>query len=210
MEPIEPSFVIKICGITNEEDARVAVEAGATALGFNFYTKSPRYVSWSRAREIVSAASGEYLKVGIFVNASFEEIDQCGRLVPLDVLQLHGTPPQRLPGGYRVWRSIPGDSRPAHHEPAFEAYLLDSVTPAYGGSGRTFDWERAQSFPFRAVLAGGLDGSNVGAAIRTVQPWGVDACSRIESRPGKKDPDKLRAFIEAARGGSVALKEVLT
>src|SRR5204862_8227715 len=135
---------------------------------------------------------------------------ECVRAVPLDVLQLHGTHPDPLPAGYRIWKAIPGGSVPEQEEPAFEAYLLDSATPAYGGSGCTFEWERAQSFPYRAVLAGGLHGDNVGSAIRTVQPWGVDACSRLESRPGKKDPNKVRAFIEAALEASRASKEVLT
>jgi phosphoribosylanthranilate isomerase len=87
-----------------------------------------------------------------------------------------------------------------------EAYLLDTPTPEFGGSGQTFDWSRAQKFPFRTIVAGGLDGSNVAGAIATLQPWGVDACSRIESRPGKKDEVRMKAFIRAALEGSEPLR----
>jgi phosphoribosylanthranilate isomerase len=90
-----------------------------------------------------------------------------------------------------------------------EAYLLDTPTPEFGGSGRTFDWSRALTFPYRAIVAGGLDASNVGSAIAALQPWGVDACSRLESRPGKKDEARMRGFIDAALRAALESSEPL-
>ncbi len=108
-----PPFVVKVCGITNEEDARVAVEAGANALGFNFYSKSSRYIKPERARQIVQAVRGEYLSVGVFVNRAEEELMEIAGRVPLDVVQLHGEE-YRLPLSkpYRVWRSISPGAKP--------------------------------------------------------------------------------------------------
>lgn len=183
-------FIIKICGITNEEDARVAVEAGANALGFNFYPGSPRYIPPEQAREIIETVSGASLKVGVFVNST----DEIAAEVPLDVLQLHGSC-----AGYpsrRTWRAIrPGD---CPQDSGAEAYLMDTGGEQFGGSGKTFDWNVAAGMPFRVIIAGGLDHTNVGEAIRIAQPWGVDACSRLESSPGKKDPRRVRDFVKAA------------
>jgi phosphoribosylanthranilate isomerase len=199
MARTELPFVVKVCGITCEEDARGAVAAGANALGFNFYSESPRYIPPERAREIVAAVSGGYLKVGVFVNASEAELLSIGAAVPLDVLQLHG---ERIEvpdsSQFRIWRSIPGDSASPKYNERVEAYLLDAVTPRYGGSGRQFDWRLAANFNHRAIVAGGLDASNVAEAIAIVRPWGVDACSRIEASPGKKDLRHLRDFVAAA------------
>lgn len=191
-----PSFIVKICGITNEEDARLAIEAGANALGFNFYPKSPRYLTPQRARQISAAVPGAYLRVGVFVNPSENELTEISRGVPLDVVQLHGDGcPDSLPQ-FRVWRSIaPGASA---HSPDTEAYLLDTPSPEFGGSGQTFDWTLAAGHSSRVLLAGGLDAANVAEAIRTVQPWGVDACSRLESSAGKKNAQKVRDFVAAA------------
>ncbi len=194
---VDLPFVVKICGITNEEDARVAVEAGANALGFNFYRNSPRYITPHRAREIAEAVPGTFLKVGVFVNASEEELLKTGREVPLDVVQLHGRcdlPP------YRVWRSCGPEEY--IEAPLPEAVLIDAPSEGFGGSGKVFDWNLVARYPYRAILAGGLDASNVAEAIRIVQPWGVDACSRLESVPGKKNPQRVREFIEAAFAAS--------
>jgi phosphoribosylanthranilate isomerase len=87
-----------------------------------------------------------------------------------------------------------------------EAYLLDTATPRFGGSGRTFDWSRAKDFPYRAIVAGGLDGSNVAEAVAAIRPWGVDACSRIESQSGRKDAGRMQAFVRAALAASEALR----
>ncbi len=99
----------------------------------------------------------------------------------------------------RLWRALPGEKAWAADDDPAEAYLLDAVTPEYGGSGRTFRWERAQGFAGRTIVAGGLDAGNVAAAIEALHPWGVDACSRLESRPGKKDIPQMRAFLAAAQ-----------
>jgi phosphoribosylanthranilate isomerase len=198
-------MIVKICGITNPEDARIAVEAGANALGFNFYPKSPRYLSLEAARLIVQAVPGDYLKVGVFVNAKKEELQRAFESVPLDVVQLHGTVCQTaLP----TWRAIAvGQGTPAPNSNT-EAYLLDTPSQNFGGSGQTFDWSLAAAFPYpKKIVAGGLDGSNVADAIRVSRPWGVDACSRLEWKPGLKDPQRVRDFISAAF--AAASQEVL-
>jgi phosphoribosylanthranilate isomerase len=204
---IEPAFVVKVCGVTEEVDGHAALAAGANALGFNFYAKSPRYITARRAGEIARALGGSYLRVGVFVNASVDELLATAAEVPLDVLQLHGEKCE-VPGGtqYRIWRSVRGDGPAPEPDTRVEAYLLDTQTPEFGGSGRTFDWARAQEFPYRAIVAGGLDSANVADAIASLQPWGVDACSCIESRPGRKDEGRMRAFIRAALEASELLR----
>jgi len=192
----DDAFIIKVCGVTNEEDAREAIAAGANAIGFNFYPKSPRYVSPRVVREIVRAVSGSYLKVGVFVDADPEELMRVECEVPLDVAQLHGRVPTQVPK--RAWKSIVAGTA-MDSEGGFEAFLLDTATPLYGGSGLPFDWRLAANFLGRAILAGGLDGSNVGEAIRVAEPWGVDACSRLEVHPGKKDRERVREFVRAAQ-----------
>jgi phosphoribosylanthranilate isomerase len=192
-------FIVKVCGITSAEDARVAVDAGANALGFNFFKKSPRYLNPQRAAEIANSVPGDYLRVGVFVNADEDELLSIGAAVPLHILQLHGNRcaiPASSP--YRIWKSIPGESRAPSATETIEAYLLDAVSPQFGGSGNTFDWASAANFPHRAIVAGGLDASNVAAAIAAIRPWGVDACSRLESRPGQKDAQRVRDFVRAA------------
>ena len=185
-------FVIKVCGITNEEDARIAVEAGANALGFNLYEKTPRHLTAERAGEIIEAVSGEYLRVAILVNPGAQRMPAAH----FDVIQLHGKHCPLLPER-RVWRAV----TPSEIELSYpaEAYLFDTPTEKFGGSGEVFDWRLAAERSCRVIIAGGLDSSNVADAIATALPWGVDACSRLESRPGKKDARKVVAFITAAR-----------
>ncbi len=203
----DPRFLVKICGITNEEDARFAIQAGANALGFNFYPRSPRYVTPARARQIAESVSASFLRVGVFVNAGVQELRSTAALVPLDVLQLHGEacalPPPEIG---RVWRAINPAQTP-DADAAIEAYLLDPAGASYGGSGHIFDWTLAANFPGRAIIAGGLDGANVAKAIEAAMPWGVDACSRLESSPGKKDPALVRAFVHAARAANQKLTQ---
>lgn len=188
------SFIIKICGITCEEDARAATDAGANALGFNFYSKSPRYIAPPRAAEIVERVPGDYLKVGVLV--AREGFSPCP--VKLDVLQLHGNLNGfEIPRDCRIWRAVAAGAE-LPPESAFEAVLLDSSTPQYGGSGESFDWTMARGLPHRILIAGGLDPSNVAEAVRIARPWGVDACSRLESKPGKKDVTRVGEFIRAA------------
>jgi phosphoribosylanthranilate isomerase len=197
-------FIIKVCGITNPDDGAMAVGAGATALGLNFYPRSPRYLTLEQARVISAATPPSVLRVGVFVNPTWEELAAAAAGVPLDVVQIHGT----LTGtgsGLRLWRACSVDHRfnpDRLRSKDAEAYLLDTPTTAFGGSGRTFDWSRlapvtaGATEPF--LVAGGLDGSNVAEAISQLKPWGVDACSRLESRPGRKDAAKIREFVSAA------------
>ena len=192
-------MMVKICGITNLEDALAAVDSGATALGFNFYPKSPRYITPLAAAEIVSKLPAWVKKVGVFVNAETEE---AARIAGLDVVQLHGDEsPASIPAGIRTWKAF-------RVTPEFdlgnldawpvEAFLLDSPSAVYGGSGNTFDWRLARAAGRKIILAGGLDASNVRIAIEQAQPFGVDACSLLESSPGRKDHHKVSQFIQAA------------
>jgi phosphoribosylanthranilate isomerase len=192
-------FVIKVCGISTEDDLETAVEAGANAIGFNFYAKSPRFLTATRARQLVRSMRGSYLKVGVFVNANEDELLETASNVPLDVLQLHGEKsPTHLASSFRVWRGAHTRIARESLDAAVEAWLLDTPTPEHGGSGKTFDWSLAADFPARAIVAGGLDGANVANAIEIAKPWGVDACSRLEIKPGQKDPERIKLFVEAA------------
>ncbi|HZS56816.1 MAG TPA: phosphoribosylanthranilate isomerase [Bryobacteraceae bacterium] len=184
-------FIIKVCGITNEEDAHTAIEAGANALGFNFYEKSPRYVTVSHARKIIEAVPGDYLKVGIFVNPALEEITAAS----LDIVQLYGEWQAEFEG-LTVWKAITPNE--TERFCGAEAYLMDAPSSAFGGSGKMFNWMLARG-RHGVIIAGGLDASNVAEAIATAKPWGVDACSRLESRPGKKEARKVQDFVSAAR-----------
>ncbi len=196
-------MTIKICGITNREDAVAAVEGGATALGFNFYERSLRCTTPEDA-----AAAGEgfagVLKVGVFVNAARERVEEIARAANLDVAQLHGDEtPGDYPAAVRVWKAVRVDDAFSFAEwtacPA-EALLFDGPAETlYGGAGKTFDWRVVTGAGRRFVIAGGLDGSNVARAIALARPWGVDACSRIERAPGKKDHRKMAEFLKAAR-----------
>ena len=205
-DSLTPSSVIKVCGITSPEDARFAVEAGSNALGLNFYSGSPRFISIRRAREIVQHVPAGILIVGVFVNAGEQELVETAEKVGLDVLQLHGDKyPASIAHSFRIWKSVSvaragvGDgTRAFEAAEGPEAYVLDAPTPHFGGSGTHFDWSLAAAFTRKKIIAGGLDGSNVAAAIRATHPWGVDACSRLESAPGKKDPKRVRDFIHAA------------
>jgi phosphoribosylanthranilate isomerase len=191
-------FVIKICGITNEEDAQEAVDGGANALGFNFYRNSPRYITPARAQQIIAKVSGHYLRVGVFVNPPEDELAEIAQTVDLDIVQLHGDHcPTSFSRPFRVWRSIAPSA--AANDQNVEAYLLDTPSAGFGGSGETFDWRWAKVHTSRIILAGGLDSSNVAEAIRIANPWGVDACSRLESSPGKKSAQKVREFVRAAQ-----------
>jgi len=191
-------FVIKICGITNEDDARVAVDAGANALGFNFYPASPRAIVPLGARQIIDAIDKPFLKVGVFVNPSLQQLVEAGARANLDVFQLHGEIyPSRIPQGYKVWRAVSATSA-IHDRERADAYVIDAPTPRHGGSGEVFDWSLAAKFPDPKIIAGGLAADNVGAAIEKTRPWGVDACSRLESRPGKKEAGRVRDFVRAA------------
>jgi phosphoribosylanthranilate isomerase len=195
-------MILKICGITCQQDADAAVEGGANAIGFNFYPRSPRYLAPERAAGIATAAGVR--RVGVFVNEARERVEEIGRAAALHVAQLHGEEsPADYPAGFAVWKAArvaPGfDLRPFEDCPA-EALVLDGPAgELYGGAGRSFDWSLVGVSAWRIVLAGGLDAGNVAQAVALVRPWGVDACSRIESAPGKKDHKKMNEFLQAAK-----------
>ena len=187
-------MMVKICGITNREDALAAVDAGASALGFNFYPNSPRYVTPELARAI--GAGLRVLKVGVFVNDA--AAPSIVREADLDVIQLHGTEePEQIPLDLRVWKAFtmtPEWDATVMSRYTVEAFLLDGPAP---GRGQPFDWTLASGLG-NVILAGGLGPDNVAEAIRAAQPWGVDACSRLERAPGLKDHAKMRQFVRAA------------
>jgi phosphoribosylanthranilate isomerase len=191
-------MIVKICGITNRDDAMAAVEAGASAIGFNFYHDSPRYITPTGAAITSEKIPASVWKVGIFVNEGTESIARIAINAALDIVQLYGTSEAH---GIRIWRVCRAGliSTDYLKDKAVEAILLD--TPAenvYGGTGTTFDWSRAKGVSKNVIIAGGLDANNVRQAIQEAQPWGVDACSRLEKAPGLKDHDKMRKFIKAA------------
>lgn len=200
--------MIKICGITNAADARQAVEAGAGALGINFWPRSPRFCPVQSALGFVPSIPEGVLRVGVFVNESAETIGETCRLLHLDVAQLHGT--CQPPPGVRTWKAIAVDVKfasAALDDPAHEAFLVDAPAgQLHGGSGRVFDWNLVRGAGRPIVLAGGLGPDNVARAIATARPWGVDACSRLEAAPGIKDHQKVAAFISAARRATESLQ----
>jgi phosphoribosylanthranilate isomerase len=190
-------MMVKICGITNREDALAAVEAGASAIGFNFYRESPRYISHTGAAMIGEKIPANVWKVGVFVNESAEAIAKIVLDAGLDVAQLHGSSKMR---GMRIWQGVSA-SGPVigPFTESVEALLIDSPSnEAFGGTGTTWDWSHAPHLEQKVIIAGGLDADNVRTAIAQAHPWGVDACSRIEKSPGLKDHEKMRKFIEAA------------
>ncbi len=190
-------MMVKICGITNREDALAAVEAGASAIGFNFYRESPRYISHTGAAMIGEKIPDTVWKVGVFVNEPPETIARIVLDAGLDVAQLHGSSIAR---GIRIWQALSVKDYVADLLiENLEAVLIDSpVFGIYGGSGNTWDWAQAPHLKHKIIIAGGLDADNVRLAIEQAKPWGVDACSRIEKSPGLKDHDKMRKFIQAA------------
>ncbi len=191
-------MMVKICGITNREDAIAAVEAGASAVGFNFYPKSPRCISPQQAAEIGMGLG--ILKVGVFVDEAPARVEEIARIARLDVAQLHGSETPASMPNLPVWKAFRASIEwtPELFESYnAEAFLLDGVAP---GSGQAFAWDRVPTLRHRIILAGGLDDSNVGDAIRTLSLWGVDACSRLEKAPGIKDHQKVMRFVKAARG----------
>jgi phosphoribosylanthranilate isomerase len=186
---------------------------GADALGFNFYRKSPRYIAPQEPRNIVNQITGDVLKVGVFVNEDFDEVVAIAKVSGIDTVQLHGEEP---PGYVAKLKNVTGlvVIKAFRVSPDFvpenilqydvDMVLLDAFSKnAHGGTGQTFDWEIAKKvvsiFP-KMFLAGGLDPSNIAEAIKTVAPYGVDACSGLESEPGAKDEKQLRSFFVQANG----------
>jgi phosphoribosylanthranilate isomerase len=200
---------IKICGITNLEDARLAADLGAQALGFNFYPLSPRKVDPEAARAIIAQLPPLVLSVGVFVDEDAGVVRDLAARVGLDWVQLHGqeSPEYCRSLGRRVIKAFRIKDAAslaflAVYQGAAQALLLDTYrTGQVGGTGETFDWQlarRAHEYG-RIILAGGLTPENVAQAIRVAQPQAVDVASGVEAAPGKKDPEKLRNFIAAVR-----------
>lgn len=198
---------VKICGITTEEDALLAVAMGADAVGFIF-APSPRQLAALQVRDIVRRLPPEILTVGVFRNDSPERVVEQVNAAGLRAAQLHGHETaehtqwvrSRVPVVFKAF--VAGDPQLHHFDDyGADAALVDSPVP---GSGKIFDWSLAEGAPAgrRVILAGGLTPDNVGAAVQRVQPWGVDVASGVEvdgARTGRKDPRKVRAFILAAR-----------
>ena len=204
--------LVKVCGITNTEDALASVEAGAHALGFNFYRRSPRYVDPARVREIVERLPTEILCVGVFVNEECEAVARIVEESSVGAAQLHGDESPAYCdalSGLRLIKALRvGDEFTPEQASGYgvEAILLDSFSAsARGGTGRTFDWSlarRTREVVPRLYLAGGLTPENVAEAISSVAPYAVDVCSGVESRPGVKNPARVREFFAAVRRAS--------
>jgi phosphoribosylanthranilate isomerase len=212
---------IKICGTTNLEDALLAVDAGADAVGFVFYDNSQRKISVEAAREIVKKLPERVEKVGVFVNESPARLSAIADDVGLTAVQLHGDEyekPETYSMERRVFLCVPAQRTAVSRKGAISvgsvlafpknlgAIMLDSGTSERrGGTGKPFNWREAKAWVFAMkqlhpiVIAGGLRADNVGEAIGTLKPWGVDVVSGVEAQPGKKDPEKVRAFVRAVR-----------
>jgi phosphoribosylanthranilate isomerase len=199
---------VKICGITNWADAKTAIDAGADALGFNFYPKSPRKITVSRAREIVRHMPRRVSAVGVFVDAPVADILKTARAVRLGVVQLHGDEsPQtvrqlapRFPviKAFRVGPSFRVDELKKYRAAA--AFLLDGFDARLrGGTGKSFDWSIARRVKRFApvIVGGGLTKENARRAIRAADPLAIDVCSGVEASRGKKDAKKVREFMAA-------------
>lgn len=199
---------VKICGITTVDDALMAVAAGADALGFVFHSLSPRNIGVEAAAAIIREVPPFVQTVGLFVNVPIGYVNDTVEATGLDVVQLHGdeTPEYCRLVGRRVvkaFRIKDIDSLEPIRRYSVAGFLLDAWSPkAYGGTGMTFNWDIAkvaeQYGPI--ILAGGLTPENVAQAVETVSPFAVDVSSGVESVPGKKDPEKVLAFIRHAQG----------
>lgn len=199
---------VKICGITNADDALHAVESGADALGFVFHEKSPRYIAPEKAEKIIDMLPPFVQSVGVFVNLGLAVVNEIAERCCLDIVQLHGEEPpsycdqieRRVMKGFRI-KDIMSLDPMKHYNVA--AFLLDAYSPRqYGGTGMTFNWDTAKvakEFGKPVVLAGGLTIDNVRQAVDQVVPYGVDVSSGVEQAPGKKDHVKVREFIRRAK-----------
>ena len=203
-----PLSIVKICGITRAEDARAALRAGANALGFVFWPESPRRVSVETARQIVSSVAVR--TVGVFVDQPVDEVNDIAEAVGLTVVQLHGAESTEYARRIArpVWKALTLESE-IDAWPADTMILLDAHDPARkGGTGMTIDWRRAADVARRrqVILAGGLKPENVGEALASVQPYGIDVSSGVEREPGIKDVERLKALFEAIHGSHHATR----
>ena len=199
---------VKICGITTVEDARIAADLGADAIGLVFYASSPRRVSLDQARAIIAAIPPFVCIVGLFVDPAADELESVLRLCSLSLLQFHGDEAPDFCCGFglpyikaarvKAGADLVQCLSPYH---AAQGWLLDAYHERlYGGTGEPFDWKLIPPRLARPViLSGGLDPDNVGAAVRQVRPWAVDVSSGVETAKGVKDPAKIAAFIAGVR-----------
>lgn len=204
--------LIKICGITSLDDARAAVAAGADALGFNFYKPSPRYITPSRAREIIAELPESLLTVGVFVNESSpDDVQSIATEAGVRALQLHGDESpeycrELAVDNYVIKTLAVSNTFDAHVVQRYEveAIMLDTRdNKLRGGTGRVFDWsiaEQVSKLVAKLYLAGGLSPENAAEAVTTVRPYAVDACSALEDGPGRKNHERMRAFVKSVRG----------
>ena len=206
MTPVQ----IKICGVTNLKDAKACAELGANMIGFNFYRQSPRYIEPKVARRIIDAIPSGVCAVGVFVDASVEEIRNIAETAGVRCVQIHGrSSPEtcnELAGEFRVIRAFATDPQFRPEEVSLFGdcdVLVDAHHPTlHGGTGLTCDWLAARtirSFARFLILSGGLNERNIGQAIATVAPHAVDVCSGVETAPGAKDHSALENFIRAVR-----------
>lgn len=200
---------IKVCGITNLDDAMAAVDAGCNALGFVFYKKSPRYISPKKARDIIRHLPDKIIKIGVFVNEQPDVIKGIARLCNLDMLQFHGYESVDFCGKFKGYRIIKAfrvkdkvDLSEVLKYQTF-AYLFDTfVRSKVGGTGRTFNWQLYKhlvKIKRPVFLSGGLNENNVREAIRMFKPEWVDVSTSVEISPGKKDRFKLKRFISSVK-----------
>ncbi len=199
---------VKICGITNLDDAMAAVDFGADALGFVFFQGSPRFIPYKEAAAIIKKLPSFITTIGVFVDERPEQIEKIIALASIDVVQLHGNEPpaicnfsRRIIKAIRV-KSLESLDPLINYKDMVSAFLLDTFTPdIFGGTGQIFNWDvatYAKQFG-RIILAGGLNPDNIAEAIKRVNPYGVDVSSGIESKKGKKDYKKMKLFIEKAK-----------
>jgi len=200
---------VKICGITQYDDAKIAVSVGVDAVGFIFYPKSPRYINPLQAREIIKRLPPFVSRVGVFVNEVSETIKEIARQTGIDTVQLHGSEspelcaelPFTLIKAFSVGADF--DVSMLDQYPV-NAYLLDTWSDSVpGGSGRTFDWAIAKSatqYHHNIILAGGLGPTNIAEALETVQPYAVEFNSGVEIKPGIKNPRKMRDAVAVVKG----------
>jgi phosphoribosylanthranilate isomerase len=200
---------IKVCGITNLDDAVAAIEYGADFLGFNFYPPSARCIAPERAHEIMARLPAQIAKFALFVNEPEEKIRQvlaAGADAGFSGVQFHGEESAEFCRGWdltliKAFRVKDRESLRAMENFPADYYLVDTYAPGYGGSGEAFPWSWLEGLRSeKLILAGGLHAGNVAQAIRQVRPYGVDVCTGVEAAPGVKDHEKLKAFISAAKG----------
>lgn len=202
---------VKICGITNLEDANASVEAGCDALGFLFYRKSPRYVSPLLARKIIKQLPERIIKIGVFVNTKEKSVKKIARLCGLNMLQFHGNESVEFCNKFKHYKIIKAfrvrgkiDSEKIAQYKTF-AYLFDAFSKnKFGGTGKKFNWNLVRHLGILKkpiFLSGGLSESNVQKAIKSARPDWIDVSSSLEIRPGKKDENKMKNFIAKVKKG---------